>query len=230
MAGFKYPKGSEWRKWDLHVHTPHTKLDNRYVVSADKDIWDKFCEKIERSDVEVIGITDYFSADNYSTFLKRYQDKYPDSIKSFFLNIEVRLNESVNNGLEEVNVHLLFNQGSLGKVDKFLSKLKVVKTGIDETPITCSDLKTEADFKAASVTRQSIDEAFIETFGKKAIRQDHFLVLTAANDDGIRPERGKHRKEAITDEIDKFSDGFFGGIQNQEHFLNIQYYNLLCQM
>lgn len=221
MAGFKYPKGSEWRKWDLHVHTPHTKLDNRYVVSADKDIWDKFCEKIERSDVEVIGITDYFSANNYSTFLKRYQDKYPDSIKSFFLNIEVRLNESVNKGLEEVNVHLLFNQGSLGKVDKFLSKLKVVKTGIDETPITCSDLKTEADFKAASVTRKSIDDAFIETFGKKAIRQDHFLVLTAANNDGIRPERGKHRKEAITDEIDKFSDGFFGGIQNQNHFLNI---------
>ena len=221
MAGFKYPKGSEWRKWDLHVHTPHTKLDNGYVVSADKDIWDKFCEKIERSDVEVIGITDYFSADNYSTFLKRYQDKYPDSIKSFFLNIEVRLNESVNKGLEEVNVHLLFNHCSLENVDKFLSKLNVVKTGIDERPITCSDLKTEADFKAASVTRKSIDDAFIETFGKKAIRQDHFLVLTAANNDGIRPERGKHRKEAITDEIDKFSDGFFGGIQNQNHFLNI---------
>lgn len=221
MAGFKYPKGSEWRKWDLHVHTPHTKLDNRYVVSADKDIWDKFCEKIERSDVEVIGITDYFSADNYSTFLKRYQDKYPDSIKSFFLNIEVRLNESVNKGLEEVNVHLLFNHCPLENVDKFLSKLNVVKTGIDERPITCSDLKTEADFKAASVTRKSIDDAFIETFGKKAIRQDHFLVLTAANNDGIRPERGKHRKEAITDEIDKFSDGFFGGIQNQNHFLNI---------
>ena len=21
MSGFKYPRGSEWRKWDLHVHT-----------------------------------------------------------------------------------------------------------------------------------------------------------------------------------------------------------------
>ncbi|MDP3297824.1 MAG: hypothetical protein Q8N09_09615 [Thermodesulfovibrionia bacterium] len=217
----KYPRGSEWRKWDLHVHTPHTKLDNRYVVSADIDIWDEFCEKIERSDVDVIGITDYFSTDNYSTFLKHYQKKYPDSKKVFFLNIEVRLNESVNKALEEVNVHLLFNHCPLENVDKFLSKLNVVKTGIDERPITCSDLNTEADFKAASVTRQSIDEAFTETFGKKAIRQDHFLILTAANNDGIRPERGKQRKEAITDEIDKFSDGFFGGIQNQEYFLNI---------
>ena len=217
----KYPKGSEWRKWDLHVHTPHTKMDNRYVVSADKDIWDEFCEKIEQSDVEVIGITDYFSADNYFTFSKRYHDKYPDSKKVFFLNIELRLNESVNKTLEEVNVHFLFNHDSLDKVNKFLSKLKIIKTGIDETPITCSDLKTEADYKAASVTRESIDIAFMETFGKKAIRQDHFLVLTAANNDGIRPERGKLRKEAITDEIDKFSDGFFGGIQNQKHFLNV---------
>lgn len=196
-------------------------MDNRYVVSVDKDIWDEFCEKIEQSDVEVIGITDYFSGDNYFTFSKRYHDKYPDSKKVFFLNIELRLNESVNKTLEEVNVHFLFNHDSLDKVNKFLSKLKIIKTGIDETPITCSDLKTEADFKAASVTRKSIDDAFMETFGKKAIRQDHFLVLTAANNDGIRPERGKHRKEAITDEIDKFSDGFFGGIQNQKHFLNI---------
>jgi len=28
----KYPRGAEWRKWDLHVHTPNTKLDDRYVV------------------------------------------------------------------------------------------------------------------------------------------------------------------------------------------------------
>ena len=138
------------------------------------------------------------------------------------MNIELRLNESVNKELEEVNIHLLFNHASLEKVRKFLSKLKVVKTGQDEVPITCSELKTEADYKAASVTRKSIDDAFIDTFGKKAIRQDHFLVFAAANNDGIRPERGKQRKEAITDEIDKFSDGFFGGIQNQKHFLNTQ--------
>lgn len=222
MNGFKHPKGSEWRKWDLHVHTPHTKSDDGYVVSADEDVWDEFCEKVEQSDVEVFGITDYFSADNYCTFIERYKSKYPDSKNVFFLNIELRLNESVNKELEEVNIHLLFNHASLEKVHKFLSELKVVKTGPDEVPITCSELKTKADYKAASVTRKSIDDAFIDTFGKKAIRQDHFLVFAAANNDGIRPERGKQRKEAITDEIDKFSDGFFGGIQNQKHFLNTQ--------
>ena len=33
-----YPKGSEWRKWDLHVHTPYTKLNNGY--GSNDDVWD----------------------------------------------------------------------------------------------------------------------------------------------------------------------------------------------
>lgn len=54
------------------------------------------------------------------------------------------------------------------------------------------------------------------------LQKNHVFVFAAANNDGIRPVRGKQRKEVITDEIDKFSDGFFGGIQNQEHFLDTQ--------
>ena len=30
MSGFKYQKGSEWRKWDLHVHTPASALNNQF--------------------------------------------------------------------------------------------------------------------------------------------------------------------------------------------------------
>ena len=27
----EYPRGSEWRRWDLHVHTPGTYLNNQYT-------------------------------------------------------------------------------------------------------------------------------------------------------------------------------------------------------
>jgi len=216
-----YQRGSEWRKWDLHVHTPGTKSNDGYKVNDGKDVWDEFCKKIEQSDVDVFGITDYFSVDNYRIFVKKYQSKYPSSKKKFFLNIELKLNESVNQKLEEVNIHLLCNPALLDNVDKLLSKLRVVKTGKDETPIMCSELSTKDDYESATVTRKDINDAVEETFGKKAIRQDHFLIFTAANNDGIRPERGKQRKEAITDEIDKFSDAFFGGTQNADQFLNI---------
>ena len=214
-----YPKGSEWRKWDLHVHTPGTKLADGYKI--DKDIWDEFCNNIEQSDVEVFGITDYFSADGYRTFIKEHQSRYPKSRKQFFLNIELKLNESVNNKLEEVNIHLIFNPSSHDKIDKFLSNLRVVKTGKDETPINCSELESRVDYQSATVTRETIKEAFKETFGEKAIRKGHFLVFTAANNEGIRAERGKKRKEIISDEIDKFSDVIFGGTQNIAYFLKV---------
>lgn len=35
MSGFKYPRGSEWRKWDLHVHT---KIVQNYVFSSENSI------------------------------------------------------------------------------------------------------------------------------------------------------------------------------------------------
>lgn len=213
-----YPKGSIWCKWDLHVHTPLDKLNDGYKAGNGIDVLDKFCEELEKSDVCVFGITDYFSLSSFEGFIDRFTGKYPASTKEFFFNLELRLNETVNKELEEVNIHLLFNPTSLAKVPKFLNKLKVVKTGKDETPIMCSELKGE-DYASATVTRDSITTAFEETYGKKAVRQDHFLIITAANNDGLRPERGKKRKENICDEIDKFSDGFFGGLQNVAYYL-----------
>jgi ABC-type lipoprotein export system ATPase subunit len=215
-----YSQGSIWRKWDLHVHTPFTKLGNKYG-RTDPDIWNKFCDVIESSDVKVFGITDYFSCDNYSKFIDKFQTKYPKSTKQFFLNVELRLNESVNPPQEEVNTHLLFNHNSLSLVEEFLKKLEIVQTGENETSYYCSDLEKINGFESATVTRKSIETAFKKVFGNKAIRKNHFLVFTAANNDGIRPKRGVKRKEIITDEIDKFSDGFFGGNQNVNHFLNV---------
>ncbi len=223
MKSIKYLKGSVWRKWDLHVHPPKTKLNDAYEGPSDAKIMDEFCEIIEQSDVDVFGITDYFSADNYFEFVKRFKEMHPDSQQAFFLNIELRLNESVNKETEEVNVHLIFNECcSRELIEKFLTKLEVVKTGKYETPIACSELEKQADYEAASVTRESITSALGATFGKKAAPQDQVLILAAANNDGIRPQRGKLRKEVISDEIDKFCDGFFGGVQNQEYFLDIE--------
>lgn len=95
-----FPRGSEWRKWDLHVHTPGTKLSNGYSISemdeSDsirvnelyekcKDIFDRItiCNKpvtfneqrakewllwidiVQKSKIKVVGVTDYYSLDNF---------------------------------------------------------------------------------------------------------------------------------------------------------------------
>ena len=50
-----YPRGSEWRRWDLHIHTPETLLNNQYEGND----WKQFIKKINESSVDVIVITDY---------------------------------------------------------------------------------------------------------------------------------------------------------------------------
>lgn len=212
-------RGSVWRKWDLHVHMPEDKLNDGYNSIQGKDVWEDFCDRIEKSDVDVFGLTEYFTIDKYKVFLKKYKEKYPDSKKTFFFNLELRLNETVNRQAEEVNIHLLINPDSLERIDKFLNALETVKTGTDSAPIKCNELKTKSDFESAAVTRAKIIEAFEIVFGKKSLRCEHFLIFTAANNDGIRADAGKKRKETMSDEIDKMSDAFFGGQQNIKYFL-----------
>jgi hypothetical protein len=49
----KYSKGSEWRKWDLHLHTPYTNL-NPYKAS-DED----FINKLKEEFITAVALTNY---------------------------------------------------------------------------------------------------------------------------------------------------------------------------
>jgi hypothetical protein len=54
-------RGSQWRTWDLHVHTPGTILNDQFGD------WNEYLSAIEaQTAVEVIGVTDYMSITNYS--------------------------------------------------------------------------------------------------------------------------------------------------------------------
>jgi len=48
-------KGSVWRKWDLQIHTPETKLADQYKAEDGFDVWDKFVDCLKNSDVSVFG-------------------------------------------------------------------------------------------------------------------------------------------------------------------------------
>ena len=56
--------GSIWRRWDPHIHTPGTVLNDQF---GDEAAWEDFLQRIETSNpqIEVLGITDYYSLDNY---------------------------------------------------------------------------------------------------------------------------------------------------------------------
>ena len=54
-------KGSIWRIWDLHVHTP---------ASYNGD-YDEFIRNAEKSEADVIGINDYFTLEGYREILEK---------------------------------------------------------------------------------------------------------------------------------------------------------------
>jgi hypothetical protein len=218
----RYPRGSEWRKWDLHVHVPGTNLNNQYEALSDGlPDWRRYCGLLEDSDVAVFGITDYFSLDRYWEFIEQHRRFYPQSHKVFLPNMELRLNEAVNKAGEEVNVHLLFREGlDEATADRFMRGLQTESRTTDDRPRSCRDLTITKEFEAATVTRTSIVRAIEGTFGTRHDRQENVLVVTSCKGDGIRPQRGASRKENLTDEIDKLSDGFFGRSGSVTHFLD----------
>lgn len=98
-------RGSEWRKWDLHIHTPGTAKNDQYGNS--NDIWEKYIEALENSDVAVFGITDYFSIRNYKKVCE-YQKQGRLDGKYILPNIEMRL-LPVTGRNTPINIHVLFD-------------------------------------------------------------------------------------------------------------------------
>lgn len=67
-------KGSEWSKWDLHIHTPMS-IYQKYGAN-DTPTWDKYILELENlsSEFKVLGINDYLFLEGYKK-LKSEQDQ-----------------------------------------------------------------------------------------------------------------------------------------------------------
>lgn len=212
------PNGSEWRRWDLHIHTPDTKLSNDY--GSGEDIWERYVDYLENSPVVAFGITDYFSADGYYKLLEMHHTKFPSSIKVFFLNIEFRLAEAISKDSSNPHIHVIFDNDELScnrvTISRFLSSLKTLDERETGVKVSCADLCTPSQFESASITIESLKTALHETFGDSK----PYLIAFPAKNDGVRStDSSSPRKVLITDKIDKMSDFFFGDSSSKDYFL-----------
>lgn len=110
-----YTKGSEWRKWDLHIHSPLTILNNQYpkLVDGSPD-WESFLSKLESLDMAVIGVTDYFTIDGYKKVKEFKQQGRLQNIHTILPNIEFRLNSIISSKKDgqqpkRLNFHVIFS-------------------------------------------------------------------------------------------------------------------------
>jgi len=144
-----YPRGSEWRRWDLHVHTPYSALNHSF--GANFDAYAKLLfEQALRRDIAVIGVTDYFTTDGYSALravvespgvlealLGEEQARLARDI-TLVPNIEFRSREIIRaNGKDSrVNFHVLFsNELSPGDIEEhFLRELRFTAESSPDGP------------------------------------------------------------------------------------------------
>ena len=106
MATNKYPRGSEWRKWDLHLHTPETAKNDQF--GGGENVWEEYISKLEANkEIAVLGITDYFSIDNY-LLLKSKQGEGRLSDKTLIPNVELRI-LPVTRTDTPINIHVFFD-------------------------------------------------------------------------------------------------------------------------
>nr|WP_075519292.1 AAA family ATPase [Moritella viscosa]SHO14634.1 ORF10 [Moritella viscosa] len=112
----KYSKGSEWRKWDLHLHTPYTNL-NSYQASDES-----FINKLKEEGITAVALTNYYYFQDEEFELKKKLEY--EGITAFF-NLELRCSYT-NNDDKCCDIHVIFSDDvTKGDLNKLLVKLNL---------------------------------------------------------------------------------------------------------
>lgn len=117
-------RGSEWHRWEPHIHTPDTVLNNQF---GSVNPWDSYLATLETltPKIEAIAVTDYYGTDTYEELLKYKASGRLPCVKLIFPNIELRLDVAAKSGF--VNVHLLVSPDDpdhISEIKRILKRLQ----------------------------------------------------------------------------------------------------------
>ncbi len=197
IAESRYLRGSEWRKWDLHIHTPDS-IYQEYKGGEKEDIWDKFINVLASlpPEIKVIGITDYLFLDGYKKVLER-RGEIPN-IELIIPNIEFRLStfSGTENSTKRHNFHVLFDPEIDPKIiqEQLLNSLStayLIENGQEwnQTPTYQSLEELGAHLKASAPPDNSIHSKSDLRVGFENITYDLDDLLKNLKKD---PFRGRH--------------------------------------
>ena len=222
-------RGSEWHRWDPHIHGPGTLLNDQF---GGTDPWEAYLQAIEACvpRIDALGVTDYYTTHTYEEVRRRMERGRLSDVKFLFPNIELRLDAAAKTGF--INLHLLVNPNDpdhVNEIKRFLSRLHFVAHS-DRYDCTEADLirlgkaadpSIKDDRKAlaygATQFRVSFDGLRI-AFKENAWARDNILIAVAgAKGDGTSGLQEAADK-TIRQEIEKFSHIIFAGSPAQREF------------
>ncbi|TAY32395.1 ATP-binding protein [Rhizobium leguminosarum] len=128
-------RGSEWHRWEPHIHAPGTVLNNQFGTA---DPWNAYLNSLEEltPKVEAIAVTDYYVMDTYEEFLRRKAAGRLPEVNLLFPNVELRLDVAAKTGF--VNVHLLVSPEDPDHVAEVKRILKRLQFGAHNDRFDCT--------------------------------------------------------------------------------------------
>jgi ABC-type cobalamin/Fe3+-siderophores transport system ATPase subunit len=224
----RYPRGSEWRKWDLHVHSPASALNNQFTGATLEEKWRNYFTKLRLlTDVSVIGVTDYFSIDGYKKVITE------GGLTNFDLivpNVELRI-LPVTDSETPINIHIIFDPSIVDDLEsKFFSSLEY-RYNDDTYKCTRVDLiklgrkyRNNQQLEENAAFRDGIEQfkttitALRDIFAKnKTLAERSIVVVSNSSNDGNSGI--KHSSLAATrEEIYRFANCVFSSNPSDREF------------
>lgn len=221
-----YSGGSEWRRWDLHIHTPGTALNDQFGG------WEEYLTAIEsQTEVRVLGITDYFSITNYSK-LKQYktEGRIPD-IDLLIPNIEFRI-APPSDKATALNIHLLISPDDANHETEILNALGRLTWRYDNRNYSClpdqlialgrafdSAVASDSEALTIGVTQFKVDFTGLrDWYNNEPWLCKNALIAVAAGDDGLSGFQRDGAWGGYREEITRFSQLLFSGRPGEREF------------
>jgi hypothetical protein len=128
-------RGSEWHRWEPHIHAPGTILNNQFGTA---NSWSAYLTTLEavQPEIQAIAVTEYYVTDTYEDFLKHKASGRLPGVKLLFPNIELRLDAAAKSGF--VNIHLLVSPEDPAHLEEVKRILKRLQFGAHNDRFDCT--------------------------------------------------------------------------------------------
>lgn len=223
-------RGSEWRRWEPHIHAPGTAMNNQF---SGLTAWDDYVAALEKATptIEAIAVTDYYVTDTYEEVLRHKALGRLPKASLIFPNVELRLDVATAKG-GFVNLHLFVSPEDpkhIEELQRLLSRLQfnvmhdrfdctradLIRLGKKADPTITNDRAALAyganQFK---VNFQKLREVFSESgWAKKNI----LIAVAGGATDGTSGVR-EAADQTIRREIEGFAHVIFASSVAQREF------------
>lgn len=192
-------KGSEWNKWDLHIHSPMTWMASKFKGPEDIP---EFVKKLGESGLSLIGLTNYFFlAENEIENIREEIERQGLKI-TVLPNIEFRLSQQ-NKQWDWINIHCVFSENiSTAKINQALSNLAIATKSSSGKPVYCSELSLRESGKRIEEITVNFETLCEHISSHFDLFREAIIAVCPNGYGGYRPN-GEGRSKEVATQIDR---------------------------